>query len=52
MKHNGHLTFQCINDCWGVHLDKGMPIAILSRNVVATHEFSSHNCVAKKLTNK
>ena len=29
--HNGHVTFQCVIDCWG------MLLAILSGNVVATH---------------
>ena len=39
MKHNGHFTFQCVIDCWGVYL------AIPSCNVVATHGFSNHHCV-------
>jgi len=46
-KHNSHLIFQRINDCWGERLDAGMPGAIFSCNVVATHGFSSHNCVDK-----
>ena len=47
MKRNGHLSFQCIIDCWGVHLDAGIPGTIVSCNVVATSGFSSHNCVTK-----
>ena len=31
VKRNGHLTFQCVIDCWGTHL------AFFSYNVVATH---------------
>ena len=37
MKHNGHLTFQSVIDCWGVCLDAGMPGAILSCKGVAIH---------------
>ena len=38
MKHNGHLTFQCVIDYWGVcsnaKLLYGMPLTILSFDVV------------------
>ena len=38
MKHNGHLTFQCIIDYWGVYFDEklfyGMPGAMFSFNAV------------------
>ena len=47
-KHNGHLTFQHVIDCWDMHLDAGMPGAILSCDVVATCGFISHNCVINK----
>ena len=50
MKHNCHLTFQCFIDYWGTLSDTGMPGVILSCNVVATHEFSSHNCATKRVT--
>ena len=40
-EHNGHLTFQCVIDCWDTHLDTGMPGAILSCSVIATHKSSS-----------
>ena len=36
-KCNGHLTFQCVIDCWGTCLDAGMPGAIISCNLVATY---------------
>ena len=49
---NDYLTFQCIIDCWSARLDTGLPGAILSCDVVATHGFSSLNCFIKKLTNK
>ena len=39
-EHIGHLTFQCVIDCWDVRLDAGMPGAILSCSVVAC---SNHN---------
>ena len=32
-----------------MHSDEVMPGAILSCNVVATHGFSSHNCITKKV---
>ena len=36
-------------DCWGVRLDPGMLVVILSCNVVTTHQISSYNCVTKKV---
>jgi len=36
----------------GACLDAGMPGAILSCQVVATHGFSSHNCVTKQVEEK
>ena len=47
MRCNGHITFQCVDDCWGTCSDAEKPGAILSCNVVITHGFRSHNCVAK-----
>ena len=41
MKHSSNLTFQCVIDYWGTHLDAklllGIPGAILSFNVVHVH---------------
>ena len=38
MKHNGHLTFQCVIDYWGACSNAillyGMPVTILSFDVV------------------
>jgi len=46
MKRNGHLIFQCIIDCWGARSNAGIPGAILLLcNVIATPEFSTHNCI-------
>ena len=42
------MFFQCVH-FGGVHSDAGMTGAILSSGVVVSHEFSSHNCVAKKV---
>ena len=44
MKHNGHLTFQLVTDCWGHTL------RCRYHKVVAACEFSSHNCVTEKVT--
>jgi len=52
MKCNGYHTFQRVIDWWGMRLDTGMPGAILSCNVVATHGFNSHKCVTKKVYKK
>ena len=49
---NGHLTFLCVIDCWGVHSDARMPVVIISCDVVATHGFSSHNYVTKRSRRK
>ena len=46
-KGNGHLSFQCVIDCWGVLSDAAMPGAILSCKVVATCGFSNHKFVTK-----
>ena len=47
MKHNGHLTFQCVIGYWGTHSNARMPGAIPSFNVLATRGLCSHNCATK-----
>ena len=49
MKQNGHLIFQCTIDCWGACLDAGMPVAIISSNVVDS--VASHTKIEGKIKN-
>ena len=44
MKHNDHLTIQCIIDYCGMHSDAGIPGAINVVTGVVTDWFSSHKC--------